>query len=567
MQASLLLAEQYRNASLVRKMFGDAFYIVTAYGIFPDGHDYTNELQALVNKANAEGRSAIFFPAGDYYITNINNDQNIYYFGDNAKFIGGYTKEISQIGSAPSSEIYYNVKEFGAKGDGVTDDAPAIQSAIDTCHNNGGGVVFFSTGNFFIGTTLLVKSGVQLLGSGFNNWDFRFSKGTWLIMKNTLTSLIDVGDDTTGMVFGTSISQISLTVEGYTNGGAVKGFGIWERYSWYFHSNDIYVEGFATGVKIGDTTKTLNHYYTNTHISDCDVFIQINNGADVTFNGGRIGTNGPAAARTAGIIIKGTCDSLAFNRLIIAHNAGMQYNVRITEVGVSLFWITFNDCDMETATIASFHCDTFASMIRINNSWVGSAAPMVFSDGDRIIVRDSTFANQNGLPAAIHLTGKVGNVTLEQNELLSAPNVQIKVDTSESGIKIKDCLIANGGVAVQFMPTAGTPKNWFLIDNDIRGQVDNAIVINLSVLRRVKVKGNFIVDYANHGIIAAGSGNVSLDIQGNTIGTNATSGTRRSIYIVDAISGVMVMNNDITNNASGMVDASVAPKIVDNNMS
>jgi hypothetical protein len=67
----------------------------------------------------------------------------------------------------------YNIRSFGAKGDGVTLDTAAVQAAIDACNRDGGGTVLVPSGTFVIGTTEL-KSSVtlhiaasgKLLGSG-----------------------------------------------------------------------------------------------------------------------------------------------------------------------------------------------------------------------------------------------------------------------------------------------------------------------------------------------------------------------------------------------------------------
>jgi hypothetical protein len=66
----------------------------------------------------------------------------------------------------------YNVRDFGAKGDGNTLDTIAIQKAIDACHNDNGGTVVIPAGNFLCGTielksyvTLHLSSNGCLLGS------------------------------------------------------------------------------------------------------------------------------------------------------------------------------------------------------------------------------------------------------------------------------------------------------------------------------------------------------------------------------------------------------------------
>ncbi len=55
----------------------------------------------------------------------------------------------------------YNVLDFGAKGDGITNDAEAIQKAIDTCTSEGGGRVFLPGGLTYNSGSILLKSNVD----------------------------------------------------------------------------------------------------------------------------------------------------------------------------------------------------------------------------------------------------------------------------------------------------------------------------------------------------------------------------------------------------------------------
>src|ERR1041385_4177324 len=49
----------------------------------------------------------------------------------------------------------YNVRDFGAKGDGTTLDTAAVQAAIDACNKGRGGIVLVPAGDFVIGTVEL----------------------------------------------------------------------------------------------------------------------------------------------------------------------------------------------------------------------------------------------------------------------------------------------------------------------------------------------------------------------------------------------------------------------------
>jgi polygalacturonase len=74
--------------------------------------------------------------------------------------------------SALGAQNIYDVRDYGAKGDGKTLCTKSIQAAIDKCAANGGGTVYLPPGTWLSGTiymesyvTVLLDSGSTLLGS------------------------------------------------------------------------------------------------------------------------------------------------------------------------------------------------------------------------------------------------------------------------------------------------------------------------------------------------------------------------------------------------------------------
>ncbi len=78
--------------------------------------------------------------------------------------IGEGTPADPRQGRSIAHKGMYNAVEFGAKGDGVTDDTAAIQKALDAAAADGGGTVQLPTGRFLIKTHLTFPPHVSLQG-------------------------------------------------------------------------------------------------------------------------------------------------------------------------------------------------------------------------------------------------------------------------------------------------------------------------------------------------------------------------------------------------------------------
>lgn len=116
----------------------------------------------------------------------------------------------------------YNIVDFGAVPDGKTLNTQAIQKAIDTCSEKGGGSVVCSGGNFITGT-LFLKSNVNL----------QIQQGTTIVGSQNLAhykDLVDSGfvpvDGTiekskNALILASFAENISITGKGEINGSGL----------------------------------------------------------------------------------------------------------------------------------------------------------------------------------------------------------------------------------------------------------------------------------------------------------------------------------------------------------
>ncbi len=62
--------------------------------------------------------------------------------------------------------VFYDVRDYGARGDGLTKDTAALQAAIDAAEKQGGGVVMVPAGNYLCGTVHLKSRITMYLAPG-----------------------------------------------------------------------------------------------------------------------------------------------------------------------------------------------------------------------------------------------------------------------------------------------------------------------------------------------------------------------------------------------------------------
>jgi polygalacturonase len=113
----------------------------------------------------------------------------------------------------------FNVRGYGAVGDGHTLDSPAIQSAIDACAAGGGGTVYLPAGQYLSGSlflrnniSLYLDSGAVILGSE-NLDDYPIMDSRWEGRHQ---------DTHAPLIGGQSLDNISVRGRGTLNGrGAV----------------------------------------------------------------------------------------------------------------------------------------------------------------------------------------------------------------------------------------------------------------------------------------------------------------------------------------------------------
>jgi polygalacturonase len=211
----------------------------------------------------------------------------------------------SELHKTPKYSVF-NVRDFGATGDGTNKDTAAFQKALDACADNSGGEVLVPPGNYLIGsvkmrshTTLALQQGSVLIGSGNTNdyptipvrWEGRWETGRCSLIY--ATNADGIGISGPGTIEGNTKMAVAQNPRGALVLEAVScrnvcwdGFTVTQGGNWATHpvycTNVVIRNVTITGKRDGIDVDSCNHVLIdgcNVDTSDDSISLKSGRGA------------------------------------------------------------------------------------------------------------------------------------------------------------------------------------------------------------------------------------------------------------------------------------------------
>lgn len=437
----------------------------------------------------------------------------------------------------------FNVKEFGAVGDGVANDVAVIHAARDAA--GAGRTVYFPAGTYAVSSglnaslanqTWELAPGASLVGNGSNHVVNVTASGFTI-----RGGKIDIGSGSiySGVMVNNNLSDVTVEkVEIYNGTYAVRCKGGTGPVTTRLHVRQCHIHNTSShGV-------FFNYETTDSDVVDCDIH-------DTTGNGVWLG-NGSTGCRVEGNTIN-DCGRIGIEIYSQSHAAQVRGNnlLRINTIGVSLD--TSNHCrvesnDIDTVTVsyglelaASNHCICIGNTItRPNTIGISISAPSGSCDDN--LVMGNTIDRPGG-------GGIIGGGSANGAKRLRAIGNEIIEVGNGAGAQSAISGVSNIGC-----------DGWMIMDNIIRWTTTPASSsgINCAIPNSIISDNHIICDA---GIATAGGTAITLGalalncmVMGNIIEGNAK--LNKAITFNAAITGLLCLGNKIYGVQQNAIDGS-----------
>ncbi len=165
---------------------------------------------------------------------------------------------------------FYNLRDFGAVGDGVTDDTIALKSAVAFIASRNGGVLTVPEGDYVVSSPVALPSGLTIqgsngLGSRAPTSDLARNNPTRITLKGTGVSLFRIGECTEKI----TITDIELYAQNNNGTTGIEGVGAYNS-SQDFNVIRVAFNNFNRGIDVHGLPQTnLNWQFDYVNIESC----------------------------------------------------------------------------------------------------------------------------------------------------------------------------------------------------------------------------------------------------------------------------------------------------------
>lgn len=362
----------------------------------------------------------------------------------------------SGVASIVPRPYYIDVRDYGAKGDGVTDDTVAIQAAVNAVgSSNDTKTIYFPAGQYLVGDITTNTPNITLLGCGANGQNITVGAGSAVIL---------VKNGCVGFTFGNGVSTIfqgpkieSLHFRDSTD-SATGGIRLRRVNNWIIR--DVVCSGFLAGYGIlSDGTGNVNQYglLDNIGIHNCQIGIDC-----IQTNGLRI-TGGYMDNYSGSTAVKAGSTAIRFqsgDTLRVIGTVIQFYETHIDLQGGEASVIIAPRFEAFTTAIKNAGIGTYISGANFNNYIIGgSTGTAVLNTGSKL-----TF-----IPA--HISSVATSLADSSSDTVSLSGLRLILPAS-GNLTIGDAIMERGTTG-NFRVTASLYANrWLVADNsDIGGGI------------------------------------------------------------------------------------------------